>query len=165
MEDNRRLAALRDQITLFEGETALEGWAVERLGRGNRQPGLALLTNWRLIVADIGGGFCAIPTAKIDRIESPSPTTVRLTAWYETISLDLESAAVATTLVNCLRQDLERRAVIGQGRDLAARPPYETAAPVVRPNPIWPTSTIDRQPGGPARESVDQRLLMVEPSL
>lgn len=166
MEDTRRLAALRGQIALLEGETVFEGWAAGRLGRIDRQPGLALLTNWRLIVADISGGFSAIPTAKIDRIELPSPTTVCLTAWYETISLDFESAAAAATLVNCLRQDLERRAVIGQGMDPTARPPCEITAPVVRPtDPIWPASTIDREPGSPARESVDQRLLMAEPSL
>lgn len=44
LEDNRRLAALPDQIALLGGETAFEGWAAERLGQVDRQPGLALLT-------------------------------------------------------------------------------------------------------------------------
>jgi hypothetical protein len=109
-----------------------EVWAAKRLGRGDRQPGLALLTNWRLIVADISGGFSAIPIAKIDRIDLPAAATVRLTVWYETISLDFESAVAAATLVNCLRQDPACAALIGQGMDLMAQPPTasQTRAPI-----------------------------------
>jgi hypothetical protein len=166
LEDTRRLAALRDQIALLEGETVFEGWAAGRVGRVDRQPGLALLTNLRLIVADISGGFSAVPIAKIDRIDLPSPTTVRLTAWYEAISLSFESAAAAATLVNCLRQDPECLAAIRQGMDLIARPPCEIAAADAGPDiPIWPTSTIDPTPHGPVTESADQRLLMAKPSL
>lgn len=154
MEDTRCLAALRDQITLIEGESVFEGWAAGRVGRVDRQPGLALLTNWRLIVADLSGGFSAVPIAKIDRIDLPSPTTVRLTAWYETVSLSFESAAAAATLVNCLRQDPECQAVVGPGMELMARPPHEITA-----------SAIDPTPRGLKAESTDQRLLMAEPSL
>jgi len=126
LEDTQHLAALRDQIALLEGETVFEGWAAERLGRVARRPGLALLTNRRLIVADISGDFSAVPIAKLVRIDVLSPTTVRLTAWCEAISLDLESAACAATLVNCLRQDLERQTAIGLGVDLMARSPGQT---------------------------------------
>lgn len=133
MEDTKHLAALRDQIALLEGETVFEGWAAERLSRVDRKPGLALLTNWRLIVADISGGFSAVPIAKIDRIDLPSPTTVRLTAWYEAISLDFGSVAAAATLANCLRQDPGCQAAIGQRMDLMARPPSEIAAADTRP--------------------------------
>jgi hypothetical protein len=154
LEDTGCLAVLRDQITMLEGETVLEGWAAGRVGRDNRQPGLALLTNWRLIVADIGGGFSAIPIAKIDRIDLPSPTTVRLAAWYETVSLSFASAAAAATLVNYLRQDPECQAVIGLGTELMARPPREIAV-----------ATINPTPRGPIADSADQRLLMAEPSL
>jgi hypothetical protein len=151
LEDAGRLAALRDQIALFEGETVVEGWTAGRVGR---RPGLALLTNWRLIIADIGGGFAAVPIAKIDRIDLPSPTTMRLTAWYETVSLSFESAAAAAALVNCLRQDPECQAVIGLGMELMARPPREIAA-----------ATIGSTPRGPITQSTEQRLLMAEPSL
>jgi hypothetical protein len=154
LEDTRCLAALRDQIDLLEGETVFEGWAACRVGRSNRQPGLALLTNWRLIVADINGGFSAVPIAKVDRIDLPSPTVVRLTAWYETVSLSFESAAAAATLVNCLRQDAECQAVIWLGMELMARPLREITA-----------ATMDPTPCGPTMESTDQRLLMAEPSL
>lgn len=154
MEDARCLAALRDRITLLEGEAVFEGWAADRVGRGDRQAGLALLTNWRLIVADINGGFSAIPIAKVDRIDLPSPTTVRLKAWYETVSLSFESAAAAATLVNCLRQDPECQAVIGLGMELMARPPHQTAAAITDPAPRGPTTV-----------RTDQRLLMAEPSL
>lgn len=133
LEDAKHLVALRDQIALLEGEVVFEGWAAERLGRVDRQPGLALLTNWRLIVADIRGGFSAVPITKIDRIDLPSPTTVRVTAWYEAISLDFESEAAAATLANCLRQDPGRQATIGQGMDLMARPPSEIATADTRP--------------------------------
>jgi hypothetical protein len=159
LEDAKRLAALRDQIALLEGETVFEGWAAERLGRDDRQPGLALLTNWRLIVADISGDFFAVPIGKIVRIDLSSPTTVHLTAWHEAISLDFESAACAATLVNCLRQDLERQIAIGQWMDRMARPPRETAAADTEPR-------IDNISGASRpREVADQRLLMAEPSL
>jgi hypothetical protein len=153
LEDTRCLAALRDQVALFEGETLFEGWAAGRMGRVDRQPGLALLTNWRLIITDISGGFSAIPIAKIDRIDLPSPTVVRLTAWYETVSLSFESAAAAATLVNCLRQDPEFHAVIGLGPKPMARASREIVA------------TVDPTPRGPTTESTDQPLLMAEPSL
>lgn len=154
MENTRRLAALRNQVALLEGETVFEGWAAGRVGQTDRQPGLALLTNWRLIVADISGGFSAIPITKIDRIGLPSPTTVRLTAWYETVSLNFESAAAAATLVNCLRQDPECLAVISQGVELMARPPHQIAA-----------AAVDSTPHGSMTESTDRCLLMAEPSL
>jgi hypothetical protein len=166
LEDARRLAALRDQIALFEGETVFEGWAAGRVDRLDRQPGLALLTNWRLIVADISGGFSAIPIAKIDRIDLPSPTTVRLTAWYEAISLGFESAAAAATLINCLRQDPACHAAIGEGRDLMARAPGATGGADTAPtHSISPAPMLGPAPYGPAMEGADQRLLMAEPSL
>ena len=146
MEDTRCLAALRDRIALIEGETVFEGWAADRVGGNNRQPGLALLTNWRLIVADISGGFSAVPIAKVDRIDLPSPNTVCLSAWYETVSLCFESAAAAATLVNCLRQDTECHAVIGLEIELH---PREIAAA-----PMDPTLR------GPMTKSTYQRLLM-----
>ena len=154
MEDARRLAALRGQIALLEGETVFEGWAAGRLGRIDRQPGLALLTNWRLIVADISGGFSAVPTAKIDQIDLPSPTMVRLTAWYQAISLDFESAAAAATFVNCLRQDPECRAAVGQGTmDLIARSICATGAADKEPTPpIRPVSTLGLALRAPAME-------------
>lgn len=166
MEDTRRLAALRDQIALLEGETVFEGWATERLGRVERQAGLVLLTNWRLIVADIGGGFSAVPIAKIDRINLPAPTIVRLTAWYEAISLDFESAVAAATFVSCLRQDPECGATIGQGVDLMARPLSVTVAADKEPTyPIWPVWTLDPAAHSPATEGADRCLLMAKPSL
>jgi hypothetical protein len=143
LEDARRLAALRDQISLLDGEIVFEGWAAERLGRGDRRPGLAMLTNQRLIVADTGGGFSALPIAKIDRIDLPTATTVDLTAWYEAISLDFASAAAAATLVNSLGQNPERRAAIRPEMGQMACPPCDIAGadrgPVI---PIRQASTI-----------------------
>lgn len=80
LENAGRLTGLRDQITLREGETVFEGWAAERLGGGKRKAGLAVLTNRRLIVADISGDFSAVPIAKIHRIDLPTATTADLTA-------------------------------------------------------------------------------------
>jgi hypothetical protein len=151
LEDTRRLATLRDQIDLFDGETVFEGWAAERIGRVDRQPGLALLTSWRLIVADMSGGFSAIPITKIDRIDLLSSTTVRVTAWYETISLDFESAAAVAALVNGLGQDPRGQvAVAGDGGPA---------------NPTRPVSTLAPAPPRPAAEPADQCLLMGKPSL
>ena len=77
----RRVGMPRRIVTLLEGEAVFEGWAADRVGRGDRQAGLALLTNWRLIVADISGGFSAIPIAKVDRIELPSLTAMPAASW------------------------------------------------------------------------------------
>ena len=152
MEETASLVALRDQIVLLEGEILFEGWAADRSGRV-RQPGLALLTNWRLIVTDIGGAFFAVPIAKFDRIDRPSPTEVRLTAWYEAISLRFESDAAAANFVNWLRQDPVCHAVIGLRTDPMASASREIVATRA------PTSL------GPKTASTDERLLMVEPSL
>jgi hypothetical protein len=99
------LAALRDAVTLIDGEVLIDGWAAERDPVGQRDLGLVLVTSWRLIFVDVEGAFSALPIAKIDRVERVSPTQVVMAAWYDRMHLRFDSAAAAGAVLNLLRQD------------------------------------------------------------
>ncbi|WP_332766884.1 hypothetical protein [Phenylobacterium sp.] len=98
-------ARLRRSLTLFEGETLLEGWAAERVMSGEGRLGLAIVTNWRLIFIDSEQRLSAIPIAKIDEVAIPSPRRLAIRTWYDRMDLVFDGPAAAVAVLNLLRQD------------------------------------------------------------
>ena len=102
MELTRRLIALQSTIALLNKETVFEGWAVEREWGGRRLPGLAVVTNWRILALDLDGGMSAIPTSRIMDVVSEPPAVLIVSGWHDRMVLHFDGPeprlAVATLL-------------------------------------------------------------------
>lgn len=96
---------MRRSLTLFEGESLLEGWAAERVTSGVGRLGLVMLTSWRLVFIDDAEHLSAIPIGKIDEVVTVSATRLAIRAWYDRMDLVFDGPATAGAVLNLLRQD------------------------------------------------------------
>jgi hypothetical protein len=101
MEVEDDAEAARACVTLLEGETAFDGWAVKR----GAESGLVWITDLRVVYAPRSGGVCALPIGKIDRMQVASSTELRLEAWHQHLPLAFSSSAQCSAFRNLLRQD------------------------------------------------------------
>lgn len=98
------LAALRGAVVLFEGEVALDGWAVERRTEGRALAGLLLVTSQRAVFIDVAGACASLPMDMITSIEICGTAQVRLSTCRDHMYLDFDNLAAANAAANLLRQ-------------------------------------------------------------
>jgi hypothetical protein len=105
------LARLKDTDGLLGDEALLEGWAARDERCGNGCLGLVLVTNYRLIFAEVGGALTAFPISKIHAAEIHSPACVSFSTWYGRLILTFDNPETTSAVLNLLRQDSDWNAV------------------------------------------------------
>jgi hypothetical protein len=105
VEDTRALARLRATVDLIGDERLIEGWAALGAQSGVPVLGLILVTDLRLIFVDTAGGMMAFPIHKISAAEVTAPCKITFTAWYGRMSLDFDTPATLSSMLNLVRQD------------------------------------------------------------
>lgn len=104
MEITRRLMEMKQAVVLMSDELIFEGWAVSRQCGSIWQPGLAMITNWRIIFLDLDRGLSAIPISREVEVERSTPTTLIITAWHDRMTLDFDGPSALVAVKSLLRQ-------------------------------------------------------------
>lgn len=104
MEITRRLMEMKQAIPLLTDELLVEGWAVSRDCGSSWRPGLALITNWRIICLDPDTGLSAIPISREVEIECSTPTTLIISAWHERMVLKFDGPSALASVKRLLKQ-------------------------------------------------------------
>ena len=104
MDIAKRLMELKDDTVLLDGEVHLEGWAAERSCSGRSVRGLAMVTNWRIVFADVERGMSAIPIDAILSLNVLEPAGLLLTAWHDQMRLTFDGRPALRAVVDLLRQ-------------------------------------------------------------
>lgn len=145
LELTGHLMALKQAVALLADERLFEGWAVSRHCGTVWTPGLAMITNWRIIFLDPGAGISAIPISREVEVVRSTPTTLIITAWHERMVLDFDGPAALVAVKGLLKQapgwataglDGSRTgigAASGQWRDLAGDTGVTVRSTPVRP--------------------------------
>ncbi|QSF55153.1 hypothetical protein [Brevundimonas fontaquae] len=118
VEITGRLIEMKRALTLLTDEQVFEGWAVSRKIGEELQPGLAVITNWRIIFLDPTAGMSAIPISREVRVTRLTPTTLIIQAWHDQMILEFEGPSPLATVKALLKQS-PGWASIGPGRESA----------------------------------------------
>ena len=104
MEITRRLMDMKQAVKLLADELLFEGYAVSRDYGAVCRPGLALVTNWRIIFLDPDTGLSAIPISREVEVERATPTTLIITAWHDRMVLNFDGPSALESVKSLLKQ-------------------------------------------------------------
>ena len=108
---------MKRTLTLLTDEQVFEGWAVSRTIGQDQQPGLAVITNWRIIFLDPSAGMSAIPISREVRVTRSTPTTLIIKAWHDRMVLEFDGPSALTAVKALLKQSPGWASVgLGRGR-------------------------------------------------